>query len=467
MITSLDSKVMDINSESLGVSIESLMKKAGQAIADTIRTRYMGKKIAFACGKGNNGGDGFAAANNLALVNITILMICKSSEIHSKEALEQFSKLKCPIIDFFSEDLDQYDVIVDCALGTGIVGDLREPYITYIQRLNEFKGIVMSVDIPSGMGTDLSVRPNLTITFHDIKEGMNKSNSGEILIKDIGIPTDAIKKTGPGDMLRYPIPSTDSHKGCNGTLLVIGGGPYFGAPSMAAMAAMRTGIDLVRIASPTYSFPQIASFSPVFVMNELKGDILGPGHVRKLLELSEICDAVLIGPGLGLDDLTAEAVVDFVSKCRKPMVIDADGLNALGKSFHGNGTPIVLTPHSREFLRLGGTLGSDPAKHVSIKATETDTVILLKGATDIISNGDRIRFNETGTPAMTCAGTGDVLAGIVAGLLSKGMPPFDAACLGAYMSGKAGEIAFRKKSYGMMATDVIDNIPNVLLEGLR
>ncbi|UAL07979.1 MAG: NAD(P)H-hydrate dehydratase [Candidatus Methanogranum gryphiswaldense] len=467
MISSLDSKVMDANSEALGITRASLMTHAGQAIADIIRTRYSNKRIAFACGKGNNGGDGYTAANILSHADVTILIISPTSIINSREAFEQYSKLKCPKLDFFSARLEDYDVIVDCALGTGLTGELKEPYVSYVNAMNGFKGDIISIDVPSGLGTDHAIKPKLTLALHDIKDGMTPENSGEIIVRDIGVPTEAIKNVGPGDMLRYPIPAKDSHKGCGGTLLVIGGGPYFGAPAMAAMAAMRVGTDIVKVATPSCSYPTIASFSPVLILTELKGNILAPGHVKKLLELSESCDAVLIGPGLGTDDLTIEAVNDFVNSCKAPMVIDADGLNALGKNFHSNGTPIVLTPHTGEFLRLGGTIGSDPAKYVCLKAKETNTTVLLKGSTDIISNGEKIRFNNTGNPGMTSAGTGDVLAGIIAGLLAKKMSAFDAACLGAYISGRAGDCAFKKKSYGLIATDIIEKIPTVLAKELR
>lgn len=466
MITSLDSRVIDANSKALGVTLTSLMNRAGQAIADVIKNRYDGKKIAFACGKGNNGGDGFAAVNLLIRMDITVLLIAPTSIMNSRETLEQYSRLKCPILDFFSAKLDDYDVIVDCALGTGLSGDLKEPYISYVNAMNKFHGEIVSVDVPSGLGTNLVVKPKVTITLHDIKEGMNNENSGEIIIKDIGIPVDAIKKVGPGDMLRYPIPAKDSHKGCNGTLLIIGGGPYFGAPALSALAAMRVGIDTVMIATPSSSYPVIASFSPMLVLNELEGDVFAPGHVKKLLDMSHSYNAVLIGPGLGTDELTVEAVKDFVSSCKTPIVIDADGLNALGKNFRSNGHAI-LTPHTGEFLRLGGTVSSDQSKYVSIKATEMNATILLKGSSDIISNGEKTRFNETGNPGMTSSGTGDVLSGIVAGLLAKKMSTFDSACLGAYISGKAGDYVFKKKSYGLMATDVIEKIPRVLMKELR
>ncbi|MCL2145766.1 MAG: NAD(P)H-hydrate dehydratase, partial [Methanomassiliicoccaceae archaeon] len=270
---------------------------------------------------------------------------------------------------------------------------------------------------------------------------------------------------GPGDMLRYPIPKDDSHKGSNGRLLIIGGGPYYGAPAMSALAAMRVGTDIVRLAVPKNCSSVIASFSPVLMISELSGDSLRREHLEHLLDLSLKHEAVLIGPGLGVSGDTADAVREFVRKCGVPAVIDADGLTALGKDFVSNGRTI-LTPHIREFEKLGG----DPHKaddSIGMLAEKMDSVILLKGKTDLISDGERIRRNITGSPGMTGAGTGDVLAGIVAGLLSKGMTCFDAAALGAFISGRAGEHAFEERSYGMTATDVIETIPKVLKEYLR
>jgi NAD(P)H-hydrate epimerase len=152
----------------------------------------------------------------------------------------------------------------------------------------------------------------------------------------------------------------------------------------------------------------------------------------------------------------------FVRKCPVPIAIDADGLNALGKDFKAPNGNIVLTPHAKEFERLGGN-----RENVPDGARNLGCTVLFKGRIDIISNGDHTKFNNTGCAGMTGAGTGDVLAGITAALLSKGMSAFDAACLAAYISGKAGELAFAEKSYGMIATDVIDRIPDVLREGLK
>jgi NAD(P)H-hydrate epimerase len=203
------------------------------------------------------------------------------------------------------------------------------------------------------------------------------------------------------------------------------------------------------------------------MISELSGDSLKTEHLDDLLELSNKHDAVLIGPGLGTSEGTAETVRQFAKKCTVPTVIDADGLNALGKAFKLN-EKMILTPHREEFKRLGGEFDSmNDASSVIKLAKDTGTVVLLKGSTDVISDGERLKRNNAGCVAMTSAGTGDVLAGIIAGLLSKGMTCFDAASLGAFISGKAGEYAFDERSYGMTATDVIESIPKVLKKYLR
>jgi yjeF C-terminal region, hydroxyethylthiazole kinase-related/yjeF N-terminal region len=464
-ISALDSRILDINSAALGVPVSILMNNAGAAIADLLNSRFPNKRIAFVCGNGNNGGDGITAAGMMDPKKVSLFFLKPESSIRSDHIKNLLSALLCTKRTFSDFEKNEFDVLVDCALGTGISGEVRDPYDSFIRTANEFAGPVVSVDVPSGLGTDLSVMPDITITFHAAKEGMNENNSGEIIVADIGIPEKAEKQVGPGEMLKYPLPKDESHKGDNGRLLIIGGGPYFGAPAMASLAAMRIGTDIVRIAAPESCCHAISCVSPVLMITELKGDELSPDQIPMLLELTEVHDAVLIGPGLGLSNATKTAVCEFVSKCKIPMVIDADGLTALdGSSFYNRN--VVLTPHKKEFVRLGGVLNENMERSVSDLSNRLNATILLKGKIDIIAFDKKIRTNITGTPGMTSAGTGDVLSGVVAGLLSKGMDPFDAACLGAYISGKAGEMGFEEHSYGLIATDVISNISKVLKEGL-
>lgn len=453
MMSPQDSRVMDANAETLGVSVTDLMGNAGRAVSDFLNDRFRGKRILFVCGPGNNGGDGFAAASLMDPSFVSVALLKKPSEIHTDAAWHFYSQLVCPILEYSKADLGSYDVIVDCALGTGMHGNVREPYRNFIIA-TKGRGNVVSVDVPSGLGSDVSVMPMATVTFHDVKEGMTQENSGEIIISDIGIPAEAVDIVGPGDILRYPIPGKNSHKGENGKLMIIAGGPYFGAPMMASMSALRIGTDIVRLYVPESISRQVPSASPVLMVTVLPGDRLTCESVGLLLRESIGYDAVLIGPGLGTDPDTREAVRRFVSKCDRPLVIDADGLTAVsGMIFNGN---TVLTPHHREFRDLGGSCCPNEL------ADRLNATVLLKGANDEISDGCRTRINRTGTPAMTGAGTGDVLAGAVAGLMAKGMSPFDSACLAAYICGKAGEYAFEDKSYGLIATDIVEEIPHVL-----
>lgn len=460
MITPVDSRVLDANTEALGIPVATLMDNAGTAIADFLKHNYPAHKILFVCGPGNNGGDGFAAALKLDPSQTKVALLRKVSEIHTDIARERYSLLECDISPYTPDCLLKCDVIVDCALGTGLIGSIREPYRSFIDEANTSGKTIISADIPSGFGTDLQIKPEHTITFHDVKTGMNESNSGKIHICDIGIPKEASTIVGPGDMLRYPIPKPDSHKGQNGKLMVIGGGPYFGAPIMSSLSALRIGTDLVRIFTPESSALPISISSPVLMVTSLKGDHLCQSDVDYLLKESDNFDSVLIGPGLGTNDETKTAIRDFVSKCNRPLVIDADGITAISDMQLPKGT--IVTPHAREYSRL------NPNDIDQIELSKSlNAIVLRKGKNDVISDGHRSRINNTGTPAMTGAGTGDVLSGAVASLLSKGMTPFDASCLGAYIVGKAGEYAFSERSYGMIATDVIDCIPRVLLDGLR
>jgi len=465
MMPAKEFRILDINAEAAGVDTVTLMGNAGLKLADILKSRYAGKRFLFVCGSGNNGGDGFAATAGMADEDVTVCLIGPASSIHSDASKNYFLNLRCPVIDFKDVSFDEYDILVDCALGTGQVGNPRGQYLDYIILARSFKGLIVSADVPSGLGCRDSIKPDVTVTFHDVKDSMNAENSGDIIIADIGIPEVAVNNVGPGDVLRYPIPAHDSHKGLNGRVLLIGGGPYYGAPAMSGLAALRVGADIVNIAVPEHIAQTVASFSPVFMIEPLSGKFLRSEHVPHLLNRSKSYNTVLIGPGLGTDIDTIEAVRDFVFRCEVPLVIDADAIGAIGGGFIAN-VPVVITPHKGEFIKLGGA-GTFGEEDVRALAYSTGSIILLKGSTDIISDGVRTKKNTTGTPAMTGAGTGDVLAGIVAGLMSKGMTSFDAACLGAYICGKAGEYGFSERSYGLIATDVIEMIPIVLKNELK
>jgi ADP-dependent NAD(P)H-hydrate dehydratase / NAD(P)H-hydrate epimerase len=472
MLPYTEFRILDINAESLGVPTGLLMENAGRAVANTVSDRFGAhKRILIICGTGNNGGDGFVAARYLRKDNkVSVLLARPAAEIKTTISKEAFLAIKDIVVDD-AGNLSDFDVIVDALLGTGVKGHLSEPYSSLIERINRSSRPVVAVDVPSGFGADKAVRPTVTVTFHDAKEGMTKDNSGEIVIADIGIPPDAVRYVGPGEFVHYPIPSADSHKGMNGRVLIVGGGPYTGAPALAGLGAYRIKVDLVRIATPARSYLPVAGYSPNFIVHELSGDILNERDVPIVIDLIKNVEAVLVGPGLGSAEETLQAIRAIVKACDKPLVIDADAITAVSKDRSVLvGKRGVITPHAGEFMTLsGGKLPADyeqrrkPAMEL---AEAIGFTILLKGRIDVIADGHRCKLNRTGNAGMSVGGTGDVLAGQVAGLLSRGVAPFDAARIAAYTNGAAGDLAYETLGFSLLATDVIDRIPLVLKQQL-
>ena len=481
-ITADEVKVLDGNAAFLGVPTSRLMENAGYAVAEAIRKRYklLGKKVAVLCGPGNNGGDGFVAARHLLqYCQVQVCLVKPPEEIRTDIARANYEKVKrlamaIHDIQSLKSVLKDADIIIDAILGVGSAGDIKEPYRSWIAEINRMDKIVVSVDVPSGLGGTVRIEPDMTVTFHTVKDGMDKKNSGEIIVADIGIPKEAEAYTGPGDLIFYPVPSAESHKGDNGRVLVVGGGLYTGAPTLAGMAAYRTGVDLVRIATPRNNRTVIASFSPNLIVQGLSADErLVVEDVPIILSHLKNSDALIIGPGLGTAPDTKKAVLQLIQKCEKPMLIDADAITAVAeKPATLKGKTGVITPHIGEFAVLTGKKldGEDLAKkmkYVSAVARDMKFTILLKGNIDVISDGASTKLNRTGNPSMTVGGTGDVLSGIVGGLLAKGVSPFNAARMGAFMNGYAGDLAFKDKSWGLLATDVVEEIPEVLREFIK
>lgn len=471
MIEREEVRVLDINSEFLGVPTEVLMENAGWAMAQEITSRFgSGLRVAILCGKGNNGGDGFVAARALTKSNrVRVFLALPSSEISTPEARINFEKVEELHKVYAGEDLSGYDVLVDALLGVGSRGEPKGAYADLVRAINASGRPVVSADVPSGLGSGLAVRPMLTVTFHDRKVGMDESNCGEIVVADVGIPADAERFVGPGDLVHYPVPMPEAHKGQNGRLLIIGGGPYTGAPALAAMAAYRIGVDLVFTTCPESVSGIVASFSPNLIVAPLKGKRLGPEHVEQLVTMTDGMDAVLLGPGLGDDPATLEAVRSIIARCHAPMVLDADALKAVcGHLDILRNKAGVLTPHHRELeLLVGHPVSSDKRMEFANElAKATGWTVLLKGRVDLITDGSRVKMNRTGNPGMSVGGTGDVLAGVTVGLLAKKASPFNASRISAFMNGSAGDLAFEKFSYGLVATDLLERIPQVLRRSL-
>jgi NAD(P)H-hydrate epimerase len=290
---------------------------------------------------------------------------------------------------------------------------------------------------------------------------MTPQTCGNIIIHDIGIPSQAVTYVGPGSLVYYPHPQDTSHKGDNGKVLVVAGGPYTGAPALVGLAALRTGADLVFIATPETCWPIVASFSPNLIVYPLQGSALSSSHIPQITNLLPRVDTVVIGPGLGHGKDTIACIPPLVQLCidqNKSLVIDANAITPL-RDMH-NLKNIVVTPHPREFKNLTGEKSEE--QQVKRWAKKLQATFFVKGHEDLITDGYQVKRNQIHNVGMTVGGTGDVLSGIIGALLGKKINPFHAACMGAFLNGMAGNIAYETLSYGLLATDIVDRIPLVL-----
>jgi len=447
-VTPARMRVIDANAMALGVTELQLMESAGRALAEQVLT-FRPDRVLVLCGNGNNGGDGMVAARYLQRgtdTHVIYLDLGKRSRSceHNLAALRHAAVSLHPFQ--CREDLESLaalfgnaGVIVDALLGTGSRGTVKEPLATCIRLANAAKAKIIAADIPTP-----GMRADRICAFHRAK------TEGAIVV-DIGIPLMAECTVGPGELTLLPVRGKKAHKGAGGEVLVIGGGPYQGAPYLAGLGALRAGADIVRIASP--------AFEPIpdLIYERLEGMVIGMEHTERLIALAERADVVVCGNGLGTE---SHAVVEAVAPHYKKAVFDAD---ALRLPLPAARDETIYTPHAGEFARITGTTLPDDTVGRARAARKTGIrgTVLLKGHTDIITDGTRVRFNRTGDPAMTVGGTGDVLAGIAGALLCK-LPAFEAACIAAYVCGKAGESVAAERGGGMLASDLVDRIPSVL-----
>jgi NAD(P)H-hydrate epimerase len=440
-------RVIDRNADAYGIPAGFRMESAGTVLASAVMQEHP-DTVLLLCGTGNNGGDGLVAARHLSAdANVTVLM---AGSPRTPESTAAFQALKaCPaevrlVTDAAGmQDCFSADVIVDALLGTGSHLPLREPYGSLVNLLNRSSARVIACDLPTP-----GARADRIIGFH-----LAKVPGSEVY--GIGIPLAAEVFCGEGDLLLVPEKTGNAHKGAGGSVTVIGGGPYQGAPFLAGIAALRSGADLVRVASPA------DGFMPDIIHERLSGDHISAEHRRRLLQLAADADAVVCGPGLGTLPESLAVALEVVASAKKA-VVDADLLrNPLPKAREAT----IYTPHAGEFARVFGETPFDrPAERggqVLEAAKKAGGVVILKGKTDAVSDGVRVRLNRTGSSAMTTGGTGDVLAGCCGGLLAR-MDAFPAACAAVYATGKAGEEAGSLTGDGLLATDLLRNLAGIL-----
>ena len=495
-ITSAEMAALDANCEFFGLTPLQLMENAGASIASELKKRFAeDTEVVIIAGKGNNGGDAFVAARHLRNANVRVILVGRSKDLRTEASsrnwriLSECGYLLDEITDsstlkMLKETLNS-EVIIDALLGTGVRGKIREPESTAIELINESGAFVLAVDVPSGLNPDTgeydkAVRADLTVTFHRAKPGLLKKESksyvGELVVADIGIPPRMERLAGPGDVrLVLRRREKSSHKGDNGRVLIVGGGPFAGAPALSALASLRTGADWVTVAAPRNVASIIASISPNLIVQPLSGSgsgsILTEDDVSLVSSLMQMHDVLVIGMGLGAAEETKRAVKLIIEdEAVKKVVVDADGLYGLDLPLKVSKSKlkskqVIITPHAGEFSKMNAQKppdGEERLEFIQEFSLRNRVVTLLKAAHDVISDGKRIKVNATGNAGMTVGGTGDVLSGITGALFATSEDAFEVATAAAFISGSAGDAAFQDKGLSLLATDVVEAIPGIL-----
>jgi len=443
-------RAVEKNAIALGVTELQLMESAGMSLAAMVRTAAPGRVLVL-CGRGNNGGDGMVAARHLQRgvdTDVCYLDLGKRST-GCQHQLSALKRCRLGLHPFTSRDdlqvlhslFEGADVIIDALLGIGASGDVKEPLRSCVMMANASRATVISADVPTP-----GIRAERICAFH-------RAKFPGAMVADIGVPVEAECCVGPGDLTLLPPRHPKAHKGNGGEVLVIGGGPYQGAPWLAGLGALRAGADIVRVASPV--------FEPVpdLIFEQLDGKKIRMKHTERLIALAEHADVVVCGNGLGAG---SHAVLTAVAPHCRRAVFDADALRC---PLPAATEETIYTPHAGEFARISGITLPDGTAERARAARDAGIcgTVLLKGHIDVITDGSRVRFNRTGDPAMTVGGTGDVLAGVAGALLCQ-LPAFDAACIAAYVTGRAGQSIAAERGGGMLASDLVDRIPAELFK---
>ncbi len=481
--------------EDIGVPGPVLMERAALGVSSLVLSRYPGRHALVVCGRGNNGGDGLAAARQLHLAGhpVACVVAAASGEELSPDAALNLSAAQKAGVNVRMGSVPEYlwdetEVLVDCLLGTGASGELKGRVAEWAGRINECgeHGVpVVAVDVPSGVDASTgtmavgTVAADATVTFHAAKTGLvcppGSEAAGEVLVWDIGIPSHLEPEPDlwvvTEDDVNLPGRRVDDHKYTAGYVAVLAGSKaYPGAAWLASQAAYRTGAGYVRLLMPAGAAETMRCRLVETVLEEIgEGDILtDAGRALAALGDSRL-GALVAGPGLGRDPATCAALRQILLDTVVPTVLDADGLFAFtGQAALLRERPgLVLTPHAGELAALlGEPVAAVTSGHLAAArraAAITGQVVLLKGSSTIVADpSGQARVVAQGPPQLASAGTGDVLSGVIAALLAKGLEPFEAAYAGAWLHAEAGVLGAETDPQGVLAGDLVELLPVVI-----
>ena len=478
-----------------GVPGATLMERAGEGLARVVAERAPAGRVAIVCGKGNNGGDGLVTARLLRQAGreVDVLAVWPVEELGG-DAAEQARRLPGTApVPFSAERLDGAAAIVDAVLGTGFSGAPRDPAAAVLAAMDAAAAPVVAADVPSGVDAStgevagVAVHAVATATFHAAKPGLwihpGKAHAGAVDVVGIGIPGGApgeaqIGLVGASILEGIPHRGAASTKFTSGNVFVIGGSQGLtGAPAMSAMGAQRAGAGYVTVATPA-SLEAIFGVRLVEAMRVALPEEDGALAVDALdpaLAAIERADAVVLGPGLSKREGATELARALAGRIPVPLVVDADGLNALAGRAEAllgpRHAPTVLTPHAGELGRLLGVDSREIERarlhHVRLAAARTGAVVVLKGDDTLVADpSGTVAVSSGDAPGLATAGTGDVLSGVIAALLAKGLEPLHAAAAGVHVHVHAGRLAAAPHGPdGVIASDVIAQLPRAFAGG--
>lgn len=485
-----------------------LMERAALHVAEQVKKHIdMNSKILAVCGFGNNGGDGIAAARILTIEGYSVDILTVGDEHKATEQTEEQLKIARNLgisIDN-NININEYTIIIDAIFGIGLSKPVTGAYETIINAINAGDNLVFSVDIPSGLSADkakpynAAVRADYTITFGWIKQGLilypGYEYAGEVIVADIGFPKMALETVKPNyftydssDLNKLPERKEHSNKGTYGKVLIIAGSTNIcGACFFSAKAAYRTGAGLVKIVTVTENRAILQTLLPEALLTTYNSNMeLNNEIIDKIVNDIKWASVIVFGPGIGVNSYSDKLLDIVIDNTKVPVIIDADGINLLANrvnkspSLNSNCTTeaiekltsilpdqTILTPHLLELSRLINIpleiIQEDLILFAEKCTYNNKLIFVIKDEKTIVTNQNKGYINTSGNNGMATGGTGDVLTGVIAGFIAQGLNQFEAATLGVYIHGLAGDMAAKVKgTYGLMASDVIEALTEVL-----
>ena len=466
----------------------TLMRRAGQAVFDSIEKRFAAPAtLLVVCGAGNNAGDGYVIARiadqqgwKVKVVSLVDVEILKGDAAQACQHWCECGELLKPDINL----IEEADVVIDAILGTGLKRDISEQWQEWINAISASDNYIVSVDIPTGLNANTgaimgaAIVADITVCFIGLKQGMftasGKACCGEIVFNDLSVPQAAYDAVPSSALLlttqtckTFSLRRHDTHKGHNGHVLIIGGNDGMpGAIILAAKAALKAGAGLVSVVTKHEHVTAVVSACPeVMVLGSQNGDI--PDSVI------DKANCIVIGPGLGRD-AWAQRLLYQAMNTSLPLVIDADAINLIADKADDNSrsiksnfrTPCIITPHSGEAARLlscsSKDIQSDRFLAVAELHEKTGAIVVLKGSGTIVFDGKTKYVCPYGNPAMSVAGMGDVLTGVISACIAQGLSLEEAAATGVFYHSMAGDLAAGEHTRGVLSSDVINKLPQVV-----